>query len=321
MPRYNRNMVVMAKVETTPGVNSNPAAATDAVLIAENVELTPLEISYAQRNLLLPYFGGSLDLVALVNRRVTFSVEASTSGTAGTAAPWSPLLRGCASAQASLTTPVRIEHTPVSANLTTLTIVINDEGVQHTMLGCVGTWTLQCQIGQTPKFQFEFIGSYVADTAVPLPTATLTAWRAPLPMRRASVTDITLGCTYAAGALTGGTPFGSSGFTLTCGNAMSFFSTLSRDGGEITDRNSTLSFELELDAGPEVTALGEVFANTTTSFGFRIGSTAGNSLIVHAPVMQRTGISKVNRDGVRMIGFEAKLVPNTGNDEWRIAQV
>lgn len=321
MARYNRNMVVLAKVEATPGTDSLPVPGTDAILIAENVNFQPLEITYAQRNLLLPHFGGSQDLVALVNRRVSFSVELSPSGTAGTSAPWVVLMRGCATAQASLSTPTRIEHTPISVNPTTLTMVINDEGVEHRFTGCVGTFTLAAQLGQTPKLQFEFIGSYVAETAVPLPTPTLTAWKVPSVIRRQSVTDVKLGGTYAAGAITGGTLFGSAGFTLTAANALTFFSTASRDGGEITDRNSTLSFELELDATQEVAALGAVFANQLTTFSFQIGSGAGNAILIHAPNVQRTTATKVNRDGVRMIGFESKLVPVAGNDEWRFIQL
>jgi hypothetical protein len=321
MPRYARNMVVMAKVETTQGTDAAPVAGTDAVLIAGNVDISPLEITYAERNLLLPYFGGSQSLLAMVNTKVSFSVELAGSGVAGTAPAWSALLQGCAMAAASLTTPTRQEFTPVSTALKSLSIYLNDDGVQHKLLGAMGNAKLSCKIGETPKIMFEFIGAYVAATAVALPNPTLTAWKVPLPMSKANAVDITIGCSYAAGALTGGTVFGSTGLDIDLGNRSVFFSSLTREGADITDRSSTCSFELELTAAQEVTALTDMLNNTTAGLGFTINGAVGSKIILFAPAMQRTAMRKTEREGVRMQSFDGKLVPLVGNDELRIVQL
>lgn len=321
MPRYARNMVIMAKVETTQGTDAVPVAGTDGVLIAGNVEISPMEITYAERNLLLPYFGGSQSLLAMVNTKISFSVELAGSGVATTAPRWGVLLQGCAAAEASLATPNRVEYTPVSTALKSLSIYLNDDGVQHKLLGAMGNAKLSCKIGETPKLMFEFLGTYAAPTAVALPSPTLTAWKVPLPMNKANVVDITFGCTYATGELTGGTAFGSTGLDIDFGNRSVFFSSLTREGADITDRSSTASFELELSAAQEVTALADMLANTTTGLGFTINGGVGSKILLFAPAMQRTAVRKVEREGVRLLAFDCKLVPVAGNDELRIVQV
>lgn len=321
MARYNRNMVLLAKVETTNGTEEAPSALTDGILIAESVEVTPMDITYAERNLLLPYFGGSQSLIATMNTRVSFQCEIAGSGTAGDAAAWGQLMQGCASAEAVLATPARVENTPVSTALKSLTIYLYDDGVLHKLIGSMGNVRLMMRIGETPKFQFDFLGSYTAVTAVALPAPTLTAWMVPLPMAKANVVDITLGCTYATGALTGGTAFPSTGLEVDIGNRAIFLTNLSNERAEITDRTTTCNFELELTAAQEVTAAAAVVANATTGLGFTINGTAGNKIILFLPQIQRTAMRKVDRDGIRFIGFDAKSVPVTGNDEWRLVQL
>jgi hypothetical protein len=321
MPRYARNMVVMAKVETTQGTDAVPVAGTDAVLLTGDVDISPLEIIYAERSLLLPYFGGSQSLLAIANTKISFSVELAGSGVAATAPAWGTLLQGCAMAAASLTTPTRQEHTPVSTGLKSLSIYLNDDGVQHKLIGAMGNCKLSCKIGETPKLMFEFLGTYAAATAVAFPSPTLTAWKVPLPMAKANVVDLTIGCTYSAGALSGGTVFGSTGLDIDFGNRSVFFSSLTREGADITDRSMTCSFELELAAAQEVTALSDMLANGTTGLGFTINGAAGVKIILFAPALQRTAMRKSDREGVRMLGFDGKLVPVSGNDELRIVQV
>lgn len=321
MPRYTRNMLLTGKIETTPGTDATPIASADAVLLVENVDITPLEISYAQRKLLLPYFGGSLDLLGTYYSKVSFSCEAAGSGTAGTSAQWGDLLLACACAEASLTAPVRIETTPISTALKTITLYLYDDGVLHKLVGAMGNAKFSAKIGETPKWMFEFIGAYSPVSAVALPAATLTAWKVPKAMNKANVVDVTLGCTYATGALTGGTVFGSTGIEIDFGNKTSFFATLSSERAELTDRDSKFTTELELSAAQEVTAVTDMIANTTTGVGFTIGSVAGEKLIVFSPSLQRTSIKKADKDGIRLLGFDGKLVPLAGNDEWRFVQL
>ena len=109
---------------------------------------------------------------------------------------------------------------------------------------------------------------------------------------------------------------------VTNGTKFGWIETLKNGGrAEATDRDSKCSFELELTAAEEVTALTDMLANTAAGIGFTINGSAGNKLIFFAPQLQRTSIKKVDKDGIRLLGFEGKLVPSAGNDEWRFVQL
>lgn len=200
-----------------------------------------------------------------------------------------------------------------------MTLYFYDDGLLHRAVGVVGNAKLSAKLGEVAKWSFDMLGAYVAPVAVANVAATLTAWKTPPVLMRSNVVDITLGCTYSAGALSGGTVMGSTGLELDFGNKSAFFSTLSREGGELSARESKVSFELELSAAQEVAAITDILASTTTSLGFTIGAATGNKQILFLPSIQRTSYKKGNKDGVRTVSFEARCLPVSGNDEWRIA--
>lgn len=318
MPRYVRNMVILAKVETTAGTDAVPVGASDAVLIANDVTITPLDAQYADRALLLPYFGGSQQLIATYSHKMSFSVELAGSGTAATAPQWGDLLIGCAMSEALLATPNRVEYSPASTSLKTLTLYGYDDGLLHKFTGAMGNCKLSAKVGEVPRLTFDFVGVYNAATASANPAATLTAWKTPVPMNKANVVDITIGCTYALGALTGGTAFNSQGIELDWGNKVAAMFFLSSERVDLTDHDFKGHFDLELTAAQEATAIADVVANTVTGLGLTIGLSAGNKIILFAPAMQRTNPTKGNTNGVRVVGFDFNATPVSGNDDIRI---
>jgi hypothetical protein len=52
--------------------------------------------------------------------------------------------------------------------------------------------------------------------------------------------------------------------------------------------------------------------------GFVHGTTAGLKVLVHAPAVQLINPSKQDVNGRRLIGYDLRLVPVSGNDELRI---
>lgn len=318
MPRYIRNTLILAKVETTAGTDAVPVGATDAVLIS-SMSITPLDANNVDRDLIRGYFGSSEQLVGTASVKASCSVELAGSGTAATAPQWGDLLIGCAAAEALLATPNRVEYTPVSTGLKTLTIYYYDDGVLHKMLGCMGNVKLSAKVGERPMLNFDFIG---LDGGVSAASAvgTFTAWKTPVVMTKANVVDITLGGTYSVGAITGGTVYPSTGLELDLGNASKYIPLLSSESVDITDRDSTGKVELDLTAAQEVTFAATVKANTTQSLALQIGTAAGNKIIVFAPAVQLSNYSKAEKDGRRLIGYDLRLVPTpagSGNDEWR----
>lgn len=320
MPRYIRNTVILAKPEVTAGTDPTPTGAANAILVSD-MSITPLDAQNIKRNNILGYFGGQEELVGPASVRVGFTVELAGSATAGTAPAWGNLLLACAMAEATLATPDRVEYTPVSTALKTLTIYYYDDGALHKLHNVMGNCTLSAKVGDKPTIKFDFIGTDGGITAAANATPTLSAWKKPVAMTKANVVDITLGCTYATGAISGGTVYPSTGLELMLGNAVNFTPTLSAESVDITDREVTGSMDLELTAAQEVTLMGAVKANTTQGLGFTIGTTAGSKIILHAPATQILAPRKVDLNGKRLIGYDLRCIPVSGNDELRIAHV
>jgi hypothetical protein len=317
MPRLIKSTLVTAKVQTTPGVDAAPTGAANAVLMSEG-SITPLDAQAIDRSLIRGYFGGSEQLVGPASVKLTYAVELAGSGVAGTAPAWGQLLQGCAVAEGLLASPARVEYTPVSTSLKMLTQYYYDDGALHKLLDSMGNCTLSAKVGERPMLRFEWTGLDGGIAVVPNATGVFTPWKKPVAMTKANVIDITLGGTYAAGALSGGTVYNSTGLELNFGNVVNFSAMLSTETVDISDRQSTATLELELTAAQEVAMMASVKANETQALGFTIGTAAGNKVLVFAPAAQLTNPRKSELNGKRLIGFDVRLVPVNGNDEWRI---
>lgn len=322
MSRLIKNTIITSKVETTPGADAAPSGAANAVLISE-MSITPLDAQNIGRNLVRGYFGASEQLVGPASVKVSFSVELAGSGVAATPPAWGALLLGCAAGEGALTTPARVEYSPVSTGLKTLTQYYYDDGVLHKLLGVMGNCNLTAKVGERPMLKFEFTGLDGGVTEGST-TASYAPWKKPVAMTRANVIDITLGATYATGVLTGGTVYSSTGLELNFGNVVNFNAMLSDETVDISDRESTGSIELALTAAQEVALMAAVKANTTQSLALTIGLTTGNKIIVFAPAAQLLSPRKSEMNGKRLIGFDVRFVPSpagAGNDEWKIVSL
>lgn len=316
MPRYIKNTLVAAKLQVTAGTDAVPTGAANAILVSD-VSITPLDAQNIDRALVRGSFGASEQLVGPASVKLSYTVELAGSGTAATPPAWAPLLQGCAAGEGLLATPARCEYSPVSTNLKALSQYYYDDGVLHKLLDTMGNCTLSAKIGERPVLRFEWTGvdgGLVAASDTP----TFTPWKKPVAMTKANVVDITLGATYAAGALSGGTVYPSTGLELNFGNAVNFNPLLATETVDITDRVSTATIELELTAAQEVALMTTVKANTTQSLGLTIGTAAGNKIIVFIAAAQLTNPKKVDRNGKRLIGYDLRCVPINGNDEWKI---
>ena len=322
MSRYIRNTVVLSKPETTAGADSVPTGAANAMLVTD-MNITPLDAKNIDRNLVRGYFGASEQLVGPASVKASFSVELAGSGTAGTPPAWGALLLSCAAGEGVLSTPARVEYTPVSTGLKTSTVNYYDDGVLHKLLGVMGNAQLMAKVGDKPMLKFDVVG-LDGGVSVASAVATLSAWKTPVAMTKANVIDITLGATYAAGAINGGQVYPSTGLELNFGNVVNFTPLLSSETVDITDRQSSGIVELDLTAAQEVALMAIVKANTTQSVALTIGLTTGNKILIFLPAVQFTNPKKVDLNGKRLIGYDLRVVPTaagTGNDEWRIVSL
>jgi hypothetical protein len=316
MPRNVRNAAILAKIESSYGVDPTPTGAANAILVS-NISVNPLNANNVNRDLVRSYLGGSEQLVGTFNVEVSFDVELAGSTGAGTAPPWGPLLRACGFGE-TVTASTRVDYLPVSAAFESVAIYYHDDGVLHKALGCRGNVDIMMGIGERPLLKFKFVGIDGGISAVANPSLTLTAWIKPLVITDPNTGDVTLGCTYSAGALSGGTTYPSRGLEITGGIDAKHIPLLGGESVDITNREISGKVTFDLTAAQEVTFMGTVKANTTQSVGIQHGTTGGNIVILHAPAMQLINPTKEDVDGRRMIGYDLRLVPSSGNDELRI---
>ena len=191
----------------------------------------------------------------------------------------------------------------------------------HKLLGCFGNAKLDAKNGESPMLTFDFVGLDGGATAAANATPTLSAWKVPVAVTKSNVVDITLGCTYATGVLSGGTVYNSTGLSIDFGNEVSFVPMLTTEQVVLTNRKMTGSLELELSAAQEVAQIASVKAITLQGLGFTLGTATGNKILLHAPSVQLFNPKKVDKNGLRLIGFDLKFMPVAGNDELRIVSL
>lgn len=315
--RQERDVAILAKIETTYGIDAVPSAATDAVLVS-NVDINPLNAQNVDRNLMRAFLGGSEQLVGTGFKELSYEVEIQASGALGTPPAWGKLLRACGFAE-TITASTRVEYTPITNGMEALTQEAYDSGVLHKLLGARGNAQFKLGVSERPVFAFNYLGIDGGDTAVSNPATTLTAWKKPQVITDANTGDLTFGCTYSAGALSGGTAYPSRGLPdLNLGNSVNFTPLLGGETVDITQRDVIGSIELDLTAAQEVSFMANVKANLTQSLGFIHGTVSTLKVGFFFPSVQLINPKKSSINGKRLIGYDIRVVPNAGNDEMRI---
>lgn len=319
MPRYIRNTAILAKIETVAGTDAVPTGAANAIL-ASDMNINPLVSRNVDRDLLRGYFGASEQLVGAAYVECTFNVEIQGSGAAGTAPAWGPLLRACAFAE-TITAGNRVEYLPVSQSIESVSIYYYDDGVLHKLVMGRGNVDIKLNAEAKPVFSFKFWGLDGAISAASLPSLTLTGWKAPTVPTHANTAALLLGCTYSAGALSGGTAYPSRGIELGVNNQLDFTELIGAESIDITDRGVGGKVSLDLTAAQEVSFMADVKANTLTSMGIVHGTAAGYKTLLHMPSVQRVSPRKEALGKRRLIGYDLRVLPSSGNDELRIVSL
>ncbi len=316
--RYIRNTAILAKIESTYGTDSTPTEGANAILIS-NVSINPLSAANVDRDLVRPYMGASEQLVGPANIELSFDIELSGAGAAGTAAAYGPLLRACGFAE-TLSASIRAEYNLVTPVADSVSIYYFSDGVKHIAKGCRGTLSLKMSAGGRPVLSFKFLGLDGGVTAASPSALTLTAFKTPTVISEPNTGDLTFGATYTAATptLTGGTGYPSQGIELDLGNAVNYTPLLGGESVDISQRQVTGKILLDLTAAQEVTFMASVKANTLQSLGLMHGTTAGYKVMIFMPAAQLINPSKSEVNGKLMIGYDIRALPSSGNDELKI---
>lgn len=169
----NDKSLILAKIETTYGTDSTPAAATNAI-ITKGVPTFEVVNNAKTRDVPLGYFGK----LAPVNQgdalKLSFTTELKGSGTAGTASRYSPLFRACNLTE-QVNPGVSVTYTPNSTfEGESVTLYFHADGTLHKLLGCVGTFQIKLVSQDIVTIDWTFTGLYSSahPSTVTFPTAT-----------------------------------------------------------------------------------------------------------------------------------------------------
>ena len=316
-----QNTVILAKVETTSGTDAAPTNTSDAVLIRVSGLTAKIDQKMATRDIVRGAFGAP-DMLPYTRRgSITFSVELQSSGALGTAPQWGDLLIGCGFSE-TVTASARVDYLPASASLKTLTIWAYINGKLEKFAYCAGTFSLSFKVGEIPTANFTFTGlvSSVAANAAPVPT--ISAWIRPQAVGSANTTKIKLGGTHSAGDLSGGTDYDFQEFTADIANDVQDLELATAETVAVYGRNPSAKLVADLGASAIVTQYTDMNAGTVKSIGLVHGTSAGNKVLVYAPVGVITGIDDSVQGNVILNSLDFTLQPTSAfNDELRIVAI
>lgn len=308
MSRLARRIALQAHVEATYG-----AGLTGSQTWSNALQIPPLERPRHRiermnepANYYTPFLGAADELPGPRVQEIQFTVDLAASGTAGTAPPIGPLLRACQFAE-TVTAGARVEYTPVSEPGESLTIRYWEDGHAYIARGCRGTVSLDITAFKRPTATFTFRGFDTAggEAAALTPANPYAAWRDPILPMSGNSGDILLGCTYAGGSLSGGTAYPSKGLKLDMGNQLTYDAILSAEKVVVTERSPRLDTVLELTAAQEVVWRTDMNDSVETTLGWRVGTTAGNRIVIFARRAQRQEAQGMDDNGFRRV--EAKF--------------
>ena len=164
-----RKGLIIAAKETTYGTDATPAG-TDAIKVA-NINITPLQSDVVSREIIRPFLGNPEQLLANQRVELSFDVELTGSGAAGTAPAFGILLQACGFLE-TVSAGVSVTYVPLSASFASATIYYFNDGIRHKLTGARGSFSLNAEVGQIPTLSFTFMGIYNAPGDVTPPSTT-----------------------------------------------------------------------------------------------------------------------------------------------------
>lgn len=304
MPLSLKNMLLLAKVETTSGTDATPTPAANSMLV-RGLTPKPVEAEFVERNLIRGSKGNFGQLSVGVHRVLEFETELAGSGVAGTAPAWGPLLKACGFAETIVAT-TSVAYAPVSSGEPTLTLYSYVDGTLFKMTECKGTVSFDLNAKQIPVAKWRFIGVYSAATDVTFPTTmSFSTWVKPVTVGKINSQFTLLGAAVGMESL-----------TFDIANVLRWRELVNKAGARSPDRKpqGTVVFEMELNA---VQNWGEITRqNTEGPLNFVNGTQAGNIITINMPkVTPNAAPTITNSDEIAMVNLGFSINPNVANDE------
>lgn len=300
-----QNMVLLAKLEVTPGVDPTPTPAANSMLVRSFMP-TPITAEFVKRNLVRGFKGNFGQLAVGVHRMIEVEVELAGSGTAGNAPKWAPLIMASSFSQ-TLSAGVSATYQMVSTGASTATLYGYLDGILFKMTNCKGTVAFELNAKAIPVMKYKFIGEYHEMEDVTMPTGMVfTGFQKPLTVGKVNTPTFTVhGLSGACQAM---------GFDTA--SKLVWRDLVGKNGPSSNSREPTCNLTIELPTVAAADFAESARQGTEGAISLVHGLVAGNIITIDAPKAQITAAPTIsNDDDTAMLGLQMSLNPDAGNDE------
>ena len=302
-----RKGLIIAAKESTYGTDATPAG-TDAIKVA-NINITPLQSDVVARQIIRPFLGNPEQLLANQRVELTFDVELTGSGAAGTYPAYGILIEACGFNVATVAA-TSVTYTPLSATFPSATLYYFNDGIRHKLTGARGSFSLTAEVGQIPTLSFTFMGIYNAPGDVTPPSTTYNDQADPVIFKAGNTSGFQLfsyaGCLQSV--------------NMDLSNEMVYRELINcAKQVMITNRapNGTVVIEAPNIADHDYFA--DAIGSDTGNLIFQHGQTAGNIITFSSPQTDLGSPTYSDQDGVQMLNLPFIATPtDAGNDELEI---
>lgn len=296
--------LVLAKIETSYGVDAAPTPSANAIL-SEIPSVEPV-IKGLSRSVARSYLGANPVVNIGEAVKIKFSTEAKGSGTAGTAPEIGPLLKACGYTE-TIVPATSVTYTPNSSILTadSVTIWFYFDGMVHKITGCRGTFDFEAKAGEYGKFNWEFTGIYQKPADLALTSGTYQSTTPPRFVSASFAIDSYAGIIE--------------NLKISAGNTIAKRVSANAATGilawYISQREVTGEIDPELVTFATKDFWSIIENSSQVALTAAITGSAGNILTITAPKVQIKDVKYGDRESLMTYQFSLIFVPNAGNDE------
>lgn len=284
-----------------------PVVATDSIL-TRDLTFNPFQGATETLDYDKPQLGAGKEIYTGPHAAVSFKVDLSGSGTAGTPPAWGKLLRMCGYAE-TINAGVDVVYNLVSSAFGYGSLYFNHDGELHKLLGVRGNAMFNFSKEASPYIEFNFLGLWdQTPTAVAPGTPDFSDFTSPIPVNKANTPTFTVDG-YAANA---------ESLSVDSGQQVEYRNVIGQERVLITDRSASGSMSLEKTALADKDFFAIVRAHQIIDINLIHGVTAGN--IVELDIKSQLKMSPdTNSQGLAVVPFDLRLVPtDAGNDEFTL---
>lgn len=304
-----RKTVILAKIESSYGVDPTPTVSANAILV-KNVDIKPVRET-VMRDYLRSVLSPLQFVTGVRHMELTFESELKGTGTRGSlpAYGWEGVLfRACGMSE-TVSAGTSIIYAPVSTGFESCTIYVYKDGILHKLTGARGSFKITAEVGKYGVVQWTFRGLYNAAADVTPGAQTFSS----------VVPQVCLGASFSCNSYAAIIEK----LELDINNSLNPRKSISAATGivswEITDRTPNGSFDPEsvLEATNDFWTDWITPTAMALSIG-PIGTTSGNIVTIAAPKVQYTDLTYGDRNGIVTYNAPFQMAGNSGDDELTI---